>query len=344
VAAALNSNEESSKQTFSGFGGFGGLGNTATRSIPQSNSVSFGSNDDSKPAAAAKAVTTTAFAGFGSHPATFTALAAPIYGELTTQNESNSGAGAAAAPPTPQHPSTPGPPAPVATPAKDTPAPAVPAPTAATPAAAASSSATANPPPPAMSTEPVRLEYQTMTVEQILNMFQQEMEKDTKVYLEEARRVAEYDAILRDSQFDLNVLTEQTRQCLIDRKVVEQTLNGIGAMQAEVGRVLVTVELNVDELFSSAQSSLMPTDADFERERAYKMAHDVFASIAFRTGGKAQPNGRHSRAAMSGLGDVAKIVQVRNQHQNSLTALEDAGRHMEHDIGQVNRVLLQYKP
>jgi hypothetical protein len=31
------------------------------------------------------------------------------------------------------------------------------------------------------STEPVRLEYQTMTVEQILNMFQQEMEMDASV-------------------------------------------------------------------------------------------------------------------------------------------------------------------
>jgi hypothetical protein len=46
--------------------------------------------------------------------------------------------------------------------------------------------------------------------------------------------------------------------------------------------------------------------------------------------------------AMSGFGDVAKIVQVLNQHQTSLAA--DAGRRMEHDIGQVNRVLLQYKP
>jgi hypothetical protein len=47
---------------------------------------------------------------------------------------------------------------------------------------------------------------------------------------------------------------------------------------------------------------------------------------------------------MSGLGDVAKIVQVLNQHQNSLAALEDAGQRIEHDIVQVNRVLLQYKP
>jgi hypothetical protein len=33
------------------------------------------------------------------------------------------------------------------------------------------------------------------------------------------------------------------------RKEVEQALNGIGAMQAEVSHLLETVELNVDEPF-----------------------------------------------------------------------------------------------
>jgi nuclear pore complex protein Nup62 len=186
-----------------------------------------------------------------------------------------------------------------------------------------------------------------MTVEQILNTFQQEMEKDAKVYLEEARRVAEYDAILRDSQRDLNVLTEQTRLCLIEQKEVEQTLNGIGAMQDEVGRLLETVELNVDELFASTQSFLMPADADFEREMAYKMAHDVdirLQTLHSELEDKLTKMDETQERAMSSLGDVAKIVQVLNQHQNSLAALEDAGRRMEHDIGQVNRVLLQYKP
>jgi nuclear pore complex protein Nup62 len=401
---------DSSKLTL---GGFGGLGNTAATSIPQSNSVtgSFGSNDDSKPAAKA---TSTAFAGFGSPSATLTApvqATPPIPGD-STQNESkpagtgtafpsfggfgsstapnaatsfsfggasatteatkmatttpaggttggafsfNSGgvaAAAAAAPATPQPPSTPGPPAPVATPAKDISTPGGPVPAATTPAAAAaassSSSATANPPPPAAtSTEPVRLEYQTMTVEQIINAFQQEMEKDAKIYLKEARRVAEYDAILRDSQRDLNVLTEQTRRCLIEQKEVEQTLNGIGAMQDEVGRLLETVELNVDELFASTQSFLMPADADFEREMASKMAHDVdirLQTLHFALEDKIIKMDKTQEQAMSGLGDVAKIVQVLNQHQNSLAALEDAGQCMEHDIVQVNRVLLQDKP
>jgi nuclear pore complex protein Nup62 len=186
-----------------------------------------------------------------------------------------------------------------------------------------------------------------MTVEQILNTFQQEMEKDAKTYLEEARRVAEYNAILLDSQHDLNVLTEQTLRCLIEQKEFEQTLNGIGAMQDEVGHLLETVELNVDELFASTQSFLMPADADFEREMAYKMAHDVdirLQTLHFALEDKLTKMDETQEQAMSGLGDVAKIVQVLNQHQNSLAALEDAGRRMEHDIGQVNRVLLQYKP
>jgi hypothetical protein len=77
---------DSSEQTL---GRFGGHGNTTVTSIPQSNSVngSFGSNDDSKPAAKAAS---TAFAGFGSPSAALTApvqATAPIPGD-STQNES----------------------------------------------------------------------------------------------------------------------------------------------------------------------------------------------------------------------------------------------------------------
>lgn len=176
-------------------------------------------------------------------------------------------------------------------------------------------------------------------MEQILNTFQQEIEKDAVLYLEEARRVAEYDAILRDSQRDLNLLTENVRRCLIEQKEIEQTLVGIGEFQSELDRNLDAVERNIDELFGS-QSHLVPVDADQERETAYKMAHDVDVRLQdLQTTVQNAMQQMESAEERALSGDVAKIVQVLNQHQRSLANLEDVARRMEVDMAHVSRVL-----
>jgi nuclear pore complex protein Nup62 len=194
---------------------------------------------------------------------------------------------------------------------------------------------------PPATREPIRLEYQALTVEQILNMFQQEIEKDAVVYLEEARRVAEYDAILRDSQRDLNMLTENVRRCLIEQKEVEQTLVAIGDFQSEIDRNLDTVERNIDELFGS-QSHLVPVDADQERETAYKLAHDVDVRLQeLNTVVQTTMQQMESAEERALSGDVAKIVQMLHQHQRSLANLEDVARRMDIDMAHINRVLTQ---
>ena len=178
-------------------------------------------------------------------------------------------------------------------------------------------------------------------MEQILNKFQQELEKDSVVYLEEARRVAEYDAILRDSQNDITSLTEQMQRCMVQQKEVEQTLAGIGNFQSELDRNLDAVEHNVDELFA-AQSHLVPGDADCEREAAYQTANSVEQRLKTLEESLQSTLQQMDAAQERALtGDVAKIVQILNQHQNSLAALEEAGRRMEHDIELVHRVLGQ---
>lgn len=195
-----------------------------------------------------------------------------------------------------------------------------------------------------------------MTVEQILNAFQQEIERDAKTYLEEARRVAEYDAILRDSQRDISLLSEQVSRCLIEQTEVEQTLTQIGAFQSELDRTLTTVERNVDDLFSGSSSSnaadaahLMPVDADVEREAAYKMARDVDVRLQ-ELHSSLQTTLRRMDAAQersakddngTGAGVVGQIVHVLNQHQSSLATLHDMGRRMEHDIALLNQAMAQ---
>lgn len=223
-------------------------------------------------------------------------------------------------------PTTPGPPAPVATPAQHSQQQLV-------------DNQTARE--QSQPNQPLPLEYQTLSVEQILNKFQKELEKDAVVYLEEARRVAEYDAILRDANRDIALLTQKTHRCLLQQKDVEQTLSGIGAFQEELDRTLETVEQNVDELFRN-QSHFTPVDADIEREKAYTTASDIESRL-----GELTQSLKTTLQVMDDIqdrvltGDFGKVVKILNQHQNSIVELEDAGRRVEQEIIQINQLMEQ---
>jgi Nsp1-like C-terminal region len=170
-----------------------------------------------------------------------------------------------------------------------------------------------------------------MTVEQILNHFQQALKRDAVVYLGEARRVAEYDAILRDSQHDLNLLTEQVRRSLLEQQQVEQTLTGVGALQLEIDRTLETVKGHLDKHLS-AQSHLVTVDADREREQPYQMALDLDARLQELQ----QSSCQQMKRALPG--EVAQMVRVLHQHQSSLASWEDVARRMDANMGQIHRV------
>jgi nuclear pore complex protein Nup62 len=237
---------------------------------------------------------------------------------------------------------TPGPAsAPVATPTPGAKATGTPATGTSTPAAATAT--TVQPPPP--------VEYQTLTVEQIINKFQSELEKDTYAFLNDAHRVAQYDALLRDSQRSVSHLTSEVSRLMIRQTELDRTLNGVGSYQSQLADTLDQVERHVDELFA-AQSHLTPDDADVERERAYASAieidgrlsnmndvlRDVLSSLdaaqerAFATGGPSSEGGN---------GDVGKVLQVMNAHHDTLARLEGSARTIEQDVSSLGRSLSQ---
>jgi hypothetical protein len=222
--------------------------------------------------------------------------------------------GATPATPAAKSPSTPttsAPPAPVETPNTANKRAAATPTSPSTPAAAATST-----PAPAAA-NPTPLQYQTLTVEQILNKFQKELETDALQYVEQAKRVCLYDATVRDSQRDLKHLATQTQRLLYEQQQVEQALQGVGAFQDQLEQTLSQVETNIDELFAN-QSHLAPQDADVERERAYQTAsmiehrlEELTESMSITTG---HLNATNSKALQ---GEVGQTVEILNKHQNT---------------------------
>jgi len=122
--------------------------------------------------------------------------------------------------------------------------------------------------------EPPPIEYQSLTIEQILNRFQSELETDTIAFLTEAQRIAHYDATLRESQNSLSELTNMVSRLMLHQTEVDTQLQGIGSYQNELSSTLDLLERNVDELFAS-QSNVNVQDSDIQREKSYERAIDV---------------------------------------------------------------------
>ena len=243
----------------------------------------------------------------------------------------------------------------------DTPAPKAPSPvktptdTAATPGFASPNATTANiaesnTDKPEM-IEPPPIEYQSLTVEQILNRFQSELETDTIAFLQEAQRIAHYDATLRDTQHSLSDLTNMVSRLMVHQSEVDTQLQGIGSYQRELATTLDQLEQNVDELFA-AQSGISVQDADIERERAYERAlevdsklgqmNNVLENVVSDLKATQERVWSTSGRGHDGYGkdeEVGKIIGVFNSHNETLAQLEAKARTLEADVTMVGQVL-----
>ena len=76
------------------------------------------------------------------------------------------------------------------------------------------------------------------------------MEKDATQFASEAKRVAEWDAVLRDSTRSISELTDNVSRLLLQQNEVDQTLGNVGAYQSELIHSLTTLEASIDDIFS----------------------------------------------------------------------------------------------
>ena len=242
-------------------------------------------------------------------------------------------------------------PSPMVTPATlNTPAANTPATSSTTPAAATT---TDNKP---QMIEPPPIEYQSLTIEQILNRFQSELETDTISFLQEAQRISQYDATLRDTQHSLSELANMVSRLMLHQNEVGTQLQGIGSYQNELGTTLDQLERNVDELFA-AQSNVSVESADIEREKAYERALEIDSKLG-QMGNVLENvvsdlNAAQERVWSSSSGvvggdgerkddEVGKIIGVFNAHHETLAYLENRARAVESDLVMINALLAKH--
>ena len=197
--------------------------------------------------------------------------------------------------------------------------------------------------------EPPPIEYQSLSVEQILNRFQSELETDTIAFLQEAQRIAHYDATLRDSHQSLSELASMVSRLMIHQQEVDTQLQGVGSYHKELATTLDQLEQNVDELFA-AQSGISVQDVDIQRERAYERALEVDSKLGQMNNVlenvMGELNAAQERVWSMARGhdghvndEVGKIIGVFNSHNETLAQLEAKARNLEADVTMVGQVL-----
>jgi nuclear pore complex protein Nup62 len=200
--------------------------------------------------------------------------------------------------------------------------------------------------------EPPPIEYQSLSIEQILNRFQSELESDATSFMNEARRIAHYDTTLRSTQQSLSALTNDVSRLMLHQTELDATLQGVHSYQCELSTTLDTLERNVDELFAS-QVDVRVGDADIEREKGYEHAVDVDNRLdsidatlrrVVNDLNAAQERVWSSLGSSGGIGgdshdEVGKIIGVFNAHQETLACLEGKARDVESDLATIGRLL-----
>jgi chromosome segregation ATPase len=178
-------------------------------------------------------------------------------------------------------------------------------------------------------------------VEEVINDWNVQLEQDATAFINEAVRVGEWDAQLRDNQQEITGLADQVQRLLLAQDELDRTMGSVSSNQQELDQTLEALEAQVDDLFDRRRSRT-PDDADLERERMFQLAIDVDQQLSGMLGtlkGLVQGlNDSFDRANSSGS-TVSKVVKILNAHQQALHWLETTSKKVEADLGTVNRQL-----
>ena len=192
--------------------------------------------------------------------------------------------------------------------------------------------------------EPPPSTYQNQTVEEIINSLSQSLESCSIQFLNQARRVASQDELLRLSQSDIYNLSNQLSTLLVQQEELDQRLTQVGDVQNNLISELDTLEGQVDTLFERSMGALEGghvDDADAERERYFSLAIETEGRLTsleeeIETIEKSLQSLRELNNDNSN-DDLAIILKTMNQNHDLLSALEGRCAKIESDMHLVSK-------
>ncbi|OQR94030.1 nuclear pore glycoprotein [Thraustotheca clavata] len=197
-------------------------------------------------------------------------------------------------------------------------------------------------PAPTTAQEQPPAEYLGKTVEDIINMWSEQLENHAMAFTNEAVRVSHWDTELMENQKKLGDLAIDVRRLQMAQKELNANLDTISAYQMELDSTLENLESSVDKLFESHRQ--IPDTADIEREQGLQLSVDIDNQLNMMSTALKETIDRLN-ASQSQQDDsdnpMAQILKVLNVHHNSLVWIDGNATKLASDMADIAKKLQQ---
>ncbi|KAI7894248.1 Nsp1-like C-terminal region-domain-containing protein [Mucor mucedo] len=184
-------------------------------------------------------------------------------------------------------------------------------------------------------------------MEDILNLWTKELEKQTKDFHKQANQVAKWDQQLIENGNKITSLHENVTKVEVTQREIDQNLEYINTQQEELNAILDTYEKQIMEVFdeSNLQQPMQP--ADVQRERAYGMAESLNAqlddvnrnlNVMVEEINKMGSSQQLSTTDENDDDVVGQIVQILNSHLSSLQWIDTHSIDLQNKIQEVSKL------
>ncbi|CAM9818117.1 unnamed protein product [Ectocarpus fasciculatus] len=194
-------------------------------------------------------------------------------------------------------------------------------------------------------------QYMNMTVEEIVNSWNVELDQDATTFTNEAVKVSDWDVVLRETQSELFSLADDVQKLVLGQQDLARSMKAIEGEQSHLDKTLDQLEGQAEKLMHD-QRGQSPEEGDVEREQAFQIAQTVDMQLAGMVDTLKslvdQVNSSTSSSSFGGVGgrgdaggdsNARKIVRILNAHHHSLTWLEETSKTMLQDAADVGRRL-----
>jgi nuclear pore complex protein Nup62 len=185
-------------------------------------------------------------------------------------------------------------------------------------------------------------------MEDILNLWTKELEKQTKDFHKQANQVAKWDQQLIENGNKISTLHENVTKVEVTQREIDQNLEYINSQQEELNAILDTYEKQIKQVFeeNNLQQPMQP--ADLQREKAYGLAESLNSqlddvnknlNIMVEEINK-MANGANARQVSTGDDEdvVGQIVQILNSHLSSLQWIDENSMKLQSKIQEVGKL------
>ena len=173
------------------------------------------------------------------------------------------------------------------------------------------------------------MNYQQL--EENINKWMQDLEKQEKEFLEQATHVNAWDRFLVENGEKITCLNSDMERVKVEQQKLDHELDFIKSQQRELDEMLIPLEKSVEE----QQNISFQQHADLERENTYQLAENVDAQLKRMLQDLKEiiDHLNTSNASQDNTDPIFQITQILNSHMDSLQWIDQNSallkRHVE---------------